>query len=442
MNFLSLCKKFIGGPSFSSAWGLICFGAWIGLYGVEGQVTAQSLETRVVVQGGGEGPRLEELHFPDPQLALCVERWAKSDINLYRFASDVRELSCSRYGIRRLEGIDQLTELKAIDLSQNPVESYRPLYFLAKELGFLWIWGNVLPCDVIPELRQNLQQTWIGGLQVEKCTPRTSEGEPESLPPTPLPKDQKAPSLPTDSSNDAETSPEPTLPPLPTLPPSEPKEPRQPRFPQPPSIPVPVPPEDVPQGNENLSGKEVYLKECAVCHGQEGEGNERGYPIRFPVESYAEAVTRQGRSGNSSFPIPMPGYSKEQISDVQLREMWSYLRSFPRPQTGKQLFETYCANCHGADGRGGFSGKDVVRETDDYREAIREGEHQRDYLNRKKYMPAYSPLEISLEEITLLRLYARELRQIPHPTPHPIPSDGDEDEDEDEDEHEHVHEHK
>lgn len=211
--------------------------------------------------------------------------------------------------------------------------------------------------------------------------------------------------------------------------------------PIPPPLP-PLPPENPGEGtgasNEGLSGYEVYQKECAVCHGDQGQGTERGYAVRFPVGSYATAVTRAGRSGNPLFAIPMPAYDQKSISDQQLAEMWQYLGSFPRPTTGKELYETFCGNCHGNDGRGGFSGKNVIREIEEFSEYIRKGKNTRYPLNRRKYMPAYRPNELSREEIRLMQLHAEELRrQAGYPNGH----DHDEDDDEHEHDHEHEHEH-
>jgi cytochrome c553 len=158
--------------------------------------------------------------------------------------------------------------------------------------------------------------------------------------------------------------------------------------------------------------------------------------VRFPIQAYADAVTRFGRSGNREFDIPMPAYPVEKISDQQLREMWTYLSSFPRPTTGKELFNAYCANCHGQDGRGGFSGEGILGETGEYRKYIRRGKNLRYPLNRRKYMPAYGEMELSANDILLLRQYARELRQTaqrPSPYPQPTPHDDEDDEDEDDD---------
>ncbi|NRA64223.1 MAG: c-type cytochrome [Pseudobacteriovorax sp.] len=184
---------------------------------------------------------------------------------------------------------------------------------------------------------------------------------------------------------------------------SQSQPPSPPTPPTPPNPPQPVPPDD--DSNEGLTGIEVYMKECAVCHGDKGEGTPRGYRIQFPTRDFATYITRRGRTGNPYFTIPMPAYDRKLVSDKQLREMWDYLHDQERPQTGKQLYETFCANCHGLDGRGGLSRESVLGELDELWEAIREGEGYNNYWSRRGYMPRWNSREISNREIRLMTRY-------------------------------------
>ncbi|SMF07118.1 c-type cytochrome [Pseudobacteriovorax antillogorgiicola] len=192
---------------------------------------------------------------------------------------------------------------------------------------------------------------------------------------------------------------EPPTPPTPPTPPG-PTPPPSPGDPQP-----PTPPGGGDDSNFGLSGKEVYLKECAVCHGEIGEGTERGYRIQFPVRGFATYITRHGRKNHPDFDIDMPAYSRELISDQQMREMWDYLHNLPRPRTGKKVYETFCANCHGLDGRGGMSGESVLGELDEVYEYVREGEGYNNYWSRTDYMPRWNWQELPNEEIRMMIYY-------------------------------------
>ena len=196
----------------------------------------------------------------------------------------------------------------------------------------------------------------------------------------------------------------------------------------------PLPPGEGDGSNDGLSGKEVWMKECAVCHGDEGEGTARGTRLKFPVRGFATFITRNGREGHPAYAIPMPAYSRDIISNQQMSEMWDYLHSFPQPFTGKDVYQIYCANCHGEDGRGGMSGEPVLGELDEIEEYVREGEGGRMYWSRTKYMPAWSPWEISNRQIDLMINYLAGLGGgYPSHNDHDDDDDDDDDEDEDDD---------
>ena len=137
-------------------------------------------------------------------------------------------------------------------------------------------------------------------------------------------------------SRDLGLKPGPKVPPRPPMPPAPPKPPMP-----------PAPPSDKPKpgrqgegSNKGLTGVEVYQKECAVCHGKEGEGTERGYPLKFVKSRFAELVTRQGRKIPPEFEIDMPAYDEEIVSRKQMTEMLDYLWDFPQPESGKNYTST------------------------------------------------------------------------------------------------------
>ena len=71
---------------------------------------------------------------------------------------------------------------------------------------------------------------------------------------------------------------------------------------------------------------------------------------------------------------------------------------------------SFCAACHGFDGRGGISDKSVTgKGYDTFEDAIRLGKGAHNYADRKKYMPSWSVSEISTDEVRLMALYIRGL---------------------------------
>ena len=63
----------------------------------------------------------------------------------------------------------------------------------------------------------------------------------------------------------------------------------------------------------------TYSLHCALCHGVDGRGNELGPGILHETEEIVEYV----RYGEDS----MPAYSVEEISDTELSELVTYIRT-------------------------------------------------------------------------------------------------------------------
>lgn len=159
------------------------------------------------------------------------------------------------------------------------------------------------------------------------------------------------------------------------------------------ALPPPTPPE---------TWQAHYQQQCSACHGANGEGNALGPQIQSPVYPYATWVTRNGRSG-VGYPGAMPGYSEAELPTAMLDGIMSWLAEAPQPRDGRGLNARYCANCHGADGRGGPTRASIIGEDlDEFIETVREGEGGRNYGARGDYMPAWSSLELSNAEIRLI----------------------------------------
>ena len=160
-----------------------------------------------------------------------------------------------------------------------------------------------------------------------------------------------------------------------------------------------------------LSGEEYYNRLCASCHGLEGEGTVRGTEIRNPVTGFARYVIRNGRTGHPDYERDMPRYDSDSLSDTQLDEMITWLRSAPKPYDGASLYKRFCGNCHGADARGTLVDKSILNDDlDDFLDVVRDGEGGNNYGRRTSYMPSWSASELSDEEIEKMYIYVRTLR--------------------------------
>jgi len=112
-------------------------------------------------------------------------------------------------------------------------------------------------------------------------------------------------------------------------------------------------------------GALLYHQNCAVCHGEQGDGGV-GVPLNLPAflavasDSYLRKTIREGRPGRV-----MPAFPG--LNDGEVDAVVAYLRSLskePSPSYadkpihgdaahGKALFASHCATCHGAHGEGG-----------------------------------------------------------------------------------------
>jgi len=112
-------------------------------------------------------------------------------------------------------------------------------------------------------------------------------------------------------------------------------------------------------------GAELFARHCAVCHETDGRG---GVGTPLALESFLSSVSdrflaatiRSGRPGRV-----MPAFST--LSDPQRRALVRHIRSWSdrappqddpatipgNPDSGKALFATHCAQCHGEHGQGG-----------------------------------------------------------------------------------------
>lgn len=182
-------------------------------------------------------------------------------------------------------------------------------------------------------------------------------------------------------------------------------------------------------------GRELYLRDCAFCHGNRGQGTTNGPPLDTGTNGAAltDFMLRTGRMPIDHPRAPSrasePVYGEQEIAAL----VGYVVRAFDPPGPdipavapaagdlghGQQLYEQYCAACHaptgiggamltqrGRDGRGGTTGVLIpgLKQSDalEIAEAIRTGPGT---------MPVFGPELLPDEELNALLRYALYLRE-------------------------------
>jgi ubiquinol-cytochrome c reductase cytochrome c subunit len=132
-----------------------------------------------------------------------------------------------------------------------------------------------------------------------------------------------------------------------------------------PGMPSAVPSGPVaPSGPSTDLGTRLYQQSCASCHGQQGEGTQRGPALDGVGPADTDFQLSTGR-----MPIGKEGYSDVHrdpaFSATEIAALVQHVASFPPgggPQipvvtpgdvhSGRELYLTYCSACHSAAGTG------------------------------------------------------------------------------------------
>ncbi|NNC77618.1 MAG: cytochrome c [Woeseiaceae bacterium] len=83
--------------------------------------------------------------------------------------------------------------------------------------------------------------------------------------------------------------------------------------------------------NPEMSGRALYVRyQCWQCHGYEGQGGAgpRVATMQYPFDAFIRFVR---------FPNEMPAYSKELLSDDEVRRIFDFLASIPVPPEIKDI---------------------------------------------------------------------------------------------------------
>ena len=91
-------------------------------------------------------------------------------------------------------------------------------------------------------------------------------------------------------------------------------------------------PSTPPAGNAQ-SGKKLYERDgCWECHGWAGQGGRDGARLADTALSAAQ-LTRYVRKPTGA----MPAYIDKVITDQELADIWTYLKSMPTPKLAKDI---------------------------------------------------------------------------------------------------------
>lgn len=127
-------------------------------------------------------------------------------------------------------------------------------------------------------------------------------------------------------------------------------------------------------GQSGAQGADLYSQSCAVCHGAEGNGSDRGTPIATLPNVIAMSDADLIDVLHHGAPGGMPSFP--QLTDQQAQALVRYIRqlqgitsdaSAPALPTGdanagKALYfgKAQCSTCHMVGGKGGFMAPDLT----------------------------------------------------------------------------------
>ncbi len=144
----------------------------------------------------------------------------------------------------------------------------------------------------------------------------------------------------------------------------------------------PGPGPEVARPDEILDFQVLYRDNCAGCHGVEGKGGVSialSNPVYLALadDSVIKSVISGGIRGGG-----MPAFAQSKgglLTDKQIDVLAGGIRSWARPdpqrdaslppyaapapgdpKQGAEVYRTFCASCHGAEGQGGKGGSSIV----------------------------------------------------------------------------------
>lgn len=152
---------------------------------------------------------------------------------------------------------------------------------------------------------------------------------------------------------------------------------------------------------------------CGTCHGDNGEGKlNLATEIRHTPTNYSNWVVRNGRKDpETGMPTSMIAFpdamtaALTSISGADLATVQAWLQALPRPTTPANIYNDFCANCHGTEHTGGSTKVSLVGVTAaEVRTNVRTGVGA-DPSQRDAYMPAFSVTDVTDVELDAIIAY-------------------------------------
>jgi len=120
------------------------------------------------------------------------------------------------------------------------------------------------------------------------------------------------------------------------------------------------------------AGAESYANHCAICHGEQREGNLPAFPPLIGIKRQLtdDQIIALIHNGKGRMP-PFPKLPHEEVASLlQFLGTPAMMEAVAKPEpaqgsglaeAGRALFQQNCAFCHGRDAMGGESGPDLTR---------------------------------------------------------------------------------
>lgn len=181
---------------------------------------------------------------------------------------------------------------------------------------------------------------------------------------------------------------------------------------------------DPSQVTQSDTGRQLYLRSCAACHGPSGQGTAQGHSLIGVGSASADFMLRTGRMPLSP-PADVTQRRDPAYGEADIEALVAYVGSLgggpPIPNVvtsaadipaGRALYDANCAQCHGPSGAGGAIGGGVTApsllqaDPRTVAEAMRIGPN---------VMPVFAATEIDDQGAAAIAAYVEYLQHAPSP---------------------------